>query len=61
MDHSNFPIIEVSLVLFSKETETKKMTELLEVTPNKERGIEDWPDVIKNNKNLPEQMYPRNE
>lgn len=61
MDNSKFPVIEVSLVLFSKETETKKMTELLQVTPNKERGIEDWPNVIKSNKNLPEQIRPRNE
>lgn len=36
MDNSKFPVIEVSLVLFSKETETKKMTELLQVIPNKE-------------------------
>ena len=61
MKKAKFPMIEASLVLSSKEIETIRITNLLQVNPTKERCIEDWPDTIKSNPNLPEQMKPRNE
>ncbi|MGG5372412.1 hypothetical protein [Enterococcus sp. AZ196] len=61
MDYTKFPIVEVSVALSSKKIKTTCITDFLQVRPSKERGVEDWPDSIKENSNLPEQMKPRNE
>ncbi|WP_421503010.1 DUF4279 domain-containing protein [Enterococcus faecalis] len=61
MDETKLPIIEISLVLSSRTMETTKITDLLQIDPTTERSIDDWPDVIKNNTNLSEELKPRNE
>ena len=55
------PIIEASLVLSSRKIKATEITELVQITPTKERSIDDWPDAIKNNTNLPDESKPRNE
>lgn len=61
MKEAELPIIEVSLVLSSRTIETTKITELVRMSPTEERDMNDWPNVIKNNTKLPEELKPRNE
>ena len=61
MDYTKLPIIEVSLVLTSRKIGTTEITDLFQVSPTTERSMDEWPDAIKNNTNLPEELKPRNE
>lgn len=54
-----FPCIEVSFGIEGKRLNVKKLTEELGILPTSTRGIDDWPDVIKNNPDLPKELQPR--
>lgn len=51
--------IECSFVLEAKTLNFRKVTELLRLIPTKIRTLDDWPDAIKNNDNLPDELKPR--
>lgn len=55
----NFPHIKVSFVIEGKKLNLKKLTEELDILPTETRGIEDWPEAVKSNLNLPEELQPR--
>lgn len=55
----NFPRIKVSFVIEGKKLNLEQLTEELEILPTETREIEDWPEAVKNNLNLPEELQPR--
>ena len=55
----NYPFIEVSFIIEGKDLDLKRLTEDLDIIPNETRDIDDWPDIIKDNPNLPEELQPR--
>ncbi|MDO4261395.1 MAG: DUF4279 domain-containing protein [Eubacteriales bacterium] len=55
----NFPHVKVSFVVEGKSLNLKELTEELDILPTETRGLEDWPEAIKNNLNLPEELQPR--
>ena len=56
---NEFPQIEVSFVIEGKKLDPKKITEELNILPTETRRIEDWPEAIRDNSNLPEELQPR--
>lgn len=54
-----FSQIEVSFIVEGKNFDLKQLTKEIEIFPTEARGIEDWPDGIKNNTNLPNDLQPR--
>lgn len=57
----NLPKIMVDFVVDGKNFILEELTEELNILPTEIRGIDDWPEAIKNNPNLPEELQPRNE
>lgn len=57
----NLPKIMVDFVVDGKNFIIEELTEELNILPTEIRGIDDWPETIKNNPNLPEELQPRNE
>lgn len=55
----NFPHIKVSFVIEGKKLNLKQLTEELDILPTETREIMDWPEAVKNNLNLPEELQPR--
>lgn len=53
------PYVKVSFIIEGKEFNLNKLTEELNILPTKIRGINDWPESIKNNLSLPEELQPR--
>ena len=56
----NFPNIIVDFVVVGKNFIIEELTEELNIFPTEIRRIDDWPEAIKNNPNLPEELRPRN-
>ena len=54
-----FPCVEVSFVMEGRKLDLQQVTEELKITPTSTRGIDDWPQIIKDNKSLPEELRPR--
>lgn len=50
--------IEVDFVIEGKNLDLGKLTEELGILPTETRGIDDWPDAIKNNSFLPQKLKP---
>lgn len=61
MEYTELPTVEVSFILSSRKIGTTEITDLIQISPTTERSIDEWPDTIKNNTNLPEELKPRNE
>lgn len=57
----NLPKIMVDFVVDGKNFILEELTGELNILPTEIRGIDDWPEAIKNNPNLPEELQPRNE
>lgn len=55
---NNLPKVSVSLCLDSDNENLFELSKYIDVQPTRIRGIEDWPDAIKNNKDLPEKLKP---
>ncbi len=53
--------IEVVFVVEGGKNFIEEFTQKTGISPNHIRTKEDWPDVIKNNLNLPEELKPRYE
>ena len=53
-DMGEFPCVEVSFVMEGRKLDLQQVTEELKITPTSTRGIDDWPQIIKDNKSLPE-------
>lgn len=53
------PYVEVSFVIAGRKLNLQQLTEELKITPTMTRGIDDWPQIIKDNKSLPEELRPR--
>lgn len=51
--------IMVDFVIEGKNFDIEQLTKEIEVAPSQIRGIDDWPEAIKNNKNLPEELKSR--
>ena len=56
----NFPTIIVDFLVVGKNFIIEELTEELNIFPTEIRRIDDWPEAIKNNPNLPEELRPRN-
>ncbi len=56
---NHLPYIEVSFVVDGKNFELEKLTEELGILPTEVRGLNDWPDAVKNNPNLPLELQAR--
>lgn len=56
---SDFPYIEVSFVIEGKYFDVQQFTKEIGIVPSETRGIDDWPNMIKNNLNIPEDLQPR--
>lgn len=56
---NNFPCVAARFIVEGKNLEIKKFTEKMDILPTETREIDDWPDAIKNNANLPEELQPR--
>lgn len=54
-----FPQIKASFVIEGKKIDPQKITEELNILPTETRGIEDWPEAIRGDSNLPEELHPR--
>ena len=54
-----FPHIEVVFGIEGKNLNNKSFTEQVNILPTSTREIDDWPDAIKNNSNLPKELQPR--
>lgn len=54
------PKVEASLVIEGKNFKLEELTKELDILPTKTRGIDDWPRAIKDNRDLPEELRPRN-
>lgn len=52
----NLPKIMVDFVVDGKNFILEELTEELSILPTEIRGIDDWPEAIKNNPNLPEEL-----
>lgn len=57
---NNLPCVEASLVIEGKVFDLEEFTKEIEISPTQIRTVDDWPEVIKNNLNLPEELQPRN-
>lgn len=57
---NNFPNIKVDFVVEGKNFKIEELTEELNIFPTEVRRTDDWPEAIKNNPNLPEELLPRN-
>lgn len=57
---NNFPNIKVDFAVEGKDFKIEELTEKLNISPTEIRRIDDWPEAIKNNPNLPEELHPRN-
>ncbi len=55
------PKIRIIFAVAGKSFDLNEMTDKLKITPTETRTKEDWPDVIKNNPNLPDELRPKNE
>jgi len=55
----HYPYIEASLVVEGRNLDLKKLTEELGIIPTETRGLDDWPEAIKNNLDLPAELCPR--
>lgn len=51
-----FPHIKASFVVEGEKLNLKKLTEELDILPTETREIEDWPEAIKSNLNLSEEL-----
>lgn len=56
---NNFPHVTVDFIIEGKNLEINKLIEEIGVSPTKIRGIDDWPEIIKNDSNLLEELQPR--
>lgn len=55
------PHIIVCFGITGKELNIDELTETLDIIPTHTRGIDDWPDIIKKDLTLPEDLRPRYE
>lgn len=53
------PHIKISFVIEGKYIDFKQLNQEIGINPTKIRGLDDWPEAIKNNLNLPEELKPR--
>lgn len=51
--------ILISFIIEGKNMNLKKITEELGIIPTETRGITDWPESVKKNPNLPEELKPK--
>lgn len=58
-DMDKFPYVEVNFVIEGRKLNLEQLTEKLKITPTITRGIDDWPQIVKDNKSLPEKLWPR--
>ena len=56
---NKLPQIKVSFVVEGKEFEVEQLTKEIDILPTETRGMDDWPEAIKSNTNLPEDLHPR--
>lgn len=52
------PYVKVDFAIEGKNFNLNRLTEELEIVPTETRNIDDWPEAIKNNSNLPEELQP---
>ena len=55
------PRIVVCFGIEGKELDINELTETLDIIPTHTRGSDDWPETIKRNLMLPEELQPRYE
>lgn len=57
MDH--LPCIKVDFGIEGKEFDANELSEIVGVLPTESREMDDWPEVIRGNSTLPEELQPR--
>lgn len=55
--NNNLPYVEASFSI-SGQFDIEHLSEKIGIFPCKKRGLDDWPDAIKNNPDLPEHLRP---
>lgn len=55
----NLPCIKVDFGIEGKNFNLNEVSQILGVLPTESRGINDWPEVIKCDLTLPEELQPR--
>lgn len=55
------PRVIVCFGITGKELNINELTETLDIIPTQIRGIDDWPEIIKKDLTLPEELRPRYE
>ncbi len=55
----NYPYILISFLIEGRNMDLEKLTEEMGIMPTKTREITDWPESVKKNPNLPEELKPR--
>lgn len=53
------PRIQVDFDIEGKDFDLQKFSDEIGIQPDETRTPEEWPDAIKNNKDLPEELRPR--
>ncbi len=56
---SKVPIVKVHFVIVGKDFDIHEFSEVINITPSETRTPEEWPKVIKNDENLPDDLKPR--
>lgn len=59
MKISDLPKIEVSFIISGENFDLEKFSREIGLMPTKIRTMDDWPEAIKNNMNLPKELRPR--
>ena len=52
------PKVKVSFVISGKEFDLSMLTEELNISPSETRSLEDWPEAVKNNVHILEELQP---
>lgn len=52
------PKVKVSFVISGKDFDLSMLTEELNISPSETRSLEDWPEAVKNNVHIPEELQP---
>lgn len=55
----NFPLIEACFFIEGKQFNLESFTERVGILPSKTRTVDDWPEELIKNSNIPEELQPR--